>query len=257
MGMSSGSSNQSSSSNSYGYSQNLAQSVNASASNVWGDQAKFLTPAYSAASDLQRRQQGQVESSAAKYGTQGYADSQAGVGALRDIAGTGGASAAYASPNNDLARTQLARMTSDIGDEFRRSILPSIQSSAGQVGAIGGSRAALAKGVAAGDAATAIGNAATDLYGRQYEIGANSAAQADANRLNAGQALPGAASSSYNLGMSPFSAAWGPISSLMSALGGPTVLSSSMGLSQAQSGSENWGQSSSSGSSRNWGFQFF
>jgi len=257
MGVSSGSSNQSSSSNSYGYSQNLAQSVNASTSNVWGDQAKFLTPGYQMASDLATRQQPQVEEAAAKYGTQGYGDAQAGIGALRDVAGTGGASAAYASPNNDLAKSQLAAMTADIGDQFRRSILPGIQSSAGQVGAIGSSRAALAKGVAAGDAARAIGTAATDLYGRQYEIGAGAAATADANRINAGGALPGAATGAYNLGLSPFSSAWGPISSMMSALGGPTVLSQSMGLSQAQSGSENWGQSQSAGSSRNWGFQFF
>lgn len=257
MGVSSGSSNQSSSSNSYGYSQNLAQSINASQSNVWGDQAKFLTGGYQQASDLAGQQGKTIGADAAKYGTQGYSDSQAGVGALRDVAGTGGASATYANPNNDLARTQLAAMTSDISDQFRRSILPSIQSSAGQVGAIGGSRAALAKGVAAGDAARTIGNAATDLYGRQYEIGANAAAQADSNRINAAGALPGAATASYNLGLSPYSSAWGPISSMMSAIGGPTVLSNSLGVSQAQSGSENWGQSQSAGSSRNWGFQFF
>jgi hypothetical protein len=257
MGVSSGSSNQSSSSNSYGYSQNLAQSINASQSNVWGDQARFLTSGYSQASDLSKQQSGTIQQDAAKYGTQGYSDSQAGVGALRDVAGSGGASATYANPNNDLAKSQLAAMTADIGDQFRRSILPSIQSSAGQVGAIGGSRAALAKGVAAGDASRAISSAATDLYGQQYQIGASSAAQADSNRINAGGALPGAATASYNLGLSPYSSAWGPISSMMAAIGGPTVLSNSMGVSQAQSGSENWGQSSSSGSSRNWGFQFF
>lgn len=257
MGFSSGSTNQQSSSNSYGYSENLAQSLNSSQSNVWGDQAPYLKQGYQSASNLAARQQPQVEAAAGKYGAQGYGDSQAGVGALRDMAGTGGASAAYASPNNALAQTQLAAMTSDIGDQFRRSILPGIQSSAGQVGAIGGSRAALAKGVAAGDAARAIGTAASDLYGQQYQIGAGAAAQADSNRINAGGALPGAAQASYNLGLSPFSSAWGPIQSMMSSIGGPTVLSNSYGVSQAQSGSENWGTSTGSSSGRNFGFQFF
>lgn len=257
MGFSSGSSNQTSSSNSYGYSNNLAQSINQSASSVWGGQAPFLQQGYGAASSLAARQQPQVEAAANRMGAAGYADAQAGTGALRDIAQTGGPVAAYASPNNELARTQLQQMSDDIGSEFRRSILPGIQSAAGQVGAIGGSRAALAKGVAAGDAARAIGSAATDLYGRQYEIGANAAAGATDARLSAGTALPSAATQAYNLGLSPFSAAWGPIQSLMSSIGGPTVLQNSYGLSQAQSGSENWGNSQSAGGSRNFGFQFF
>lgn len=253
MGVSGGSSNQSSQSNSYGYSSNLAESINAS--NVWGAQTPALTQGYKAASDLAASQQPAVTDAATRYGAQGYADSQAGTGALRDLAAGGGPLAAYATPNNALAKDQLAAMTADIGQQFRESILPGIRSSAGQVGGIGGSREALARGAAAGDAARAIGSAATNLYAQQYATGAQAAAGQTDAMLSAGQALPGAAASSYNLGMMPFQSAWGPIASLMSAIGGPTVLS--QGVSRAQSASENWGNSTSSGKSSQFGLSLF
>ena len=139
----------------------------------------------------------------------------------------------------------------DIGTNFARNIMPQLRTGAGIGGNMGGSREALARGVAAGDASRSISNAATDLYGQQYGIAANAAAGATDARLNAANALPGAASQAFNLGMSPFQSAWAPIAALAQILGDPTILQRT-----ASGGWDlNRGSSSSQGRSSQFGLQ--
>lgn len=260
MGFSGGSSNNSSSSYGYGYNQSLAQSLNAQQSNqnVWGAQAPALGNMYGQAQALAGKQAGAGAASQALVDRNMGAVNQ-GIGAMGKIAGGGGPLAAYAQPNNALARQQLDAASAAIGENFQRNIIPGITSAAGQVGGIGGSREALARGVAAGDASNAIARAATDIYSQQYGIGAQAAAGQTDAMLTAASAMPGAATSAVNLGMSPYAAAWAPLQSMAQILGGPTVLgqSSGMGISQAASLGEDWRSQKSSGKSSQWGFNLF
>lgn len=256
MGFSGGSSNNSSSSYGYGYNQSLAQSLNASTQDVWGGQAPALQNMYGQAGNLAASQQD------AGARSQGLVDANmgavnSGIGALQNMAQGGGPLAAYAQPNNALARQQLDAASAAIGENFQRNIMPGITSAAGQVGGIGGSREALARGVAAGDASNAIARAATDIYSQQYGIGAQAAAGQQDAMLSAASGLPGAATSAVNLGMSPYAAAWAPLQSMAQILGGPTVLGNSMGVSQAATLGEDWRQQKSSGRSSQWGFNLF
>lgn len=237
MGMTAGSSNSNSSSSGYGYSTNMAQSLNASNStqNVWGGQAAPLTSLY-----------GQAQGQAAQGVDPNIsAASAGGVNALSKIAGGQTPLDGFADPTSATAQGYMSNVADQLGQNFNRTILPGLQSAAGQAGALGGSRDYLARGVAASDVQGQVANAAW-----------GNAAQAAAGKtdamLSAGQALPGAALSQYGL-------SWGPLSQLASILGGPTVLgnSNSMGVSQAGGQSENWNASQGSQKSSQFGFNFF
>jgi hypothetical protein len=249
MGMSGGSSNQSSSG--YGYNQSLAQSVNGQ--QVWQPQAQALTGLYGQAQNLANQQQGQVGATAQGLANTGTAASQGGLSALSGIANMQGPLAQYANPNSDLARQQLASATGDIQQNFLRNIMPGITSGAGLTGNIGGSRQAIAQGLAGGDAANAIAKAGTDIYSNMWNTGAQAAAGLTDAASQAAGMIPQAAQGLYNLGMSPFQAQWAPLTSLAGILGGPTALS--YGLSQAQSMGEQSQQST--GKSSQFGFSFF
>lgn len=256
MGGNFGSSNQQSTSNSYGYNDSLAQSVNASNQSVWGPQAGGLQQLYGQAQKLMG-QQGNMQGISQGQVNQVMPGARAGMAATQDIAGGGGPLAQYAQPNNALAQQETESLAQTVGDQFRRQVLPGLTSNANLTGGLGGSRDALARGVAGGDAARAISQGATDLYGQQYAIGAQAAQGQTSAQLAAGSALPEMASSIYNLGMTPQQAAWAPLTSAAGVFGGPTVLGQSYGLSQAQSLAQNWGNSQSSGKSTEAGFKFF
>lgn len=249
MGFSGGSSNQSSSG--YGYNQSLAQSVNGQS--IWGPQAQQLINLYGQASKRMGAQQGQVGAAANKYAQEGMAAGQTGMDALQGIANMQGPLSQYAQPNSALAQQQLGSATSDITQNFMRNIMPGITSGAGLTGNIGGSRQALAQGVAAGDAASAIGKAGTDIYSNMWNTGAQAAAGLTDAASQAAGMIPGMAQGIYNLGMSPFQAQWAPLTSMAGILGGPQALS--YGLSQAQSQGEQSQQSQ--GKSSQFGFSFF
>lgn len=244
MGMSAGSSNGQSSSSGYGYSQNMAQSVNASNSNqnVWGGQAPALQSLYGAA-------QGQAAAGMNPALTQA---SNGGIDALSKIAGGQTALDPFTNPNSDLARQQLQDASTQIGNQFNRVTLPGLTSAAGTAGALGGSRDSLARGVAASDAQQQIGQAGTSIFSNMWSNAAQAASGKTDAMLAAGQALPGAAMQNY--GMS-----WAPLSQLAGILGGPTVLgnSSAMGVSQAGGQSENWNASNSKQNASQFGFNFF
>ena len=257
MGITSGSTQSSSSSNSYGYANSLAQSLNESGQNVWGAQAAPLTNMYAGASNLADQQAGAVGASASALSGQYGGALNSGISSLQNLAGGGGPLAAFTTPNSALAQRQLADATSNIQQQMERVTMPGIQSGAGQAGGIGGGRQGIAQGVAMGDAAQAVGQAGTGIYSNMYNTAAQAAASQADTMLQAGSALPGAATAGYNLGMSPFSSAWGPYSQLAAVLGGPTTLSSSYGISQAAQGQENWAQSQSAGRQRSLGLQLW
>jgi hypothetical protein len=217
---------------------------------IWGQQIPGFAQLFSNAMGLQSQQSGQLPGTASGLVAGVMPQAQAGLGALSRIAGGSSPIEAYTSPNNDLARTQLGQMTDDISSNFARSILPQIRTGAGLAGGVGGSREALAQGVAAGDASRAIASAGTNLYGQQYQIGANAAAGATDARLAAGQALPGLASQVFNLGMAPMQAAWAPLQALAQILGNPAILSRQMSTGVDLNKSS--GQSKGGG----WGFSF-
>lgn len=253
MGISGGS--QQSNSSGYGYNQSLAQSINAASSNVWAPQAGALTGLYGQAGNLAAGQQGQVGAAANALSAPGVAAAQGGLRSLQGIAAGNTPLSMYANPNSALAQQQLGNATNDITQNFQRNILPSITSNAGLAGGIGGSRMALAQGVAGGDAASAIAKAGTDIYSNMYNTGAQSAAGLTDAMSQAAGMIPSAAQGIYNLGMAPFQAQWAPLTSLAGILGGPTTLSQSYGLSQAQSMGEQAQQATGRGS--NFGFSFF
>jgi hypothetical protein len=232
MGLSGGSSSQQSSGWGYGYNQSLSQAM--SASDVWGAQAPALQGGYDAASALARRQMPQVGAAATRLGGATMPAAQTGLEQMMQ----------FANPNSDLARRQTADLADTVGSEFGRTILPQIRTGAGIGGNMGGSREALAKGVAAGDAAQAISQGGTEFFSNAYNQAAAAAAQ-----------LPAMAGQVFNLGMTPFAAQWAPIQSLMGALGGPTVLQRSRAESQSEA--QNWQQQQSTGKSKQFGFNLW
>lgn len=220
MGFSSGSS----SSSGWGYGYNAAQSMQ----DIWGPQASALTGLYGDATALAGKQQTQAPAAATGLVRSLMPGAQSGFQQMVQ----------FANPNSDLARQQTANLADTVGTEFNRAILPGIRSGAGIGGNMGGSREALAKGVAAGDAARAISEGGTNFFANAYNQAANAASQ-----------LPAMAGQVFNLGMTPFQAAWAPLQSLASILGGPTA------LGQSQAVGENWQQQMSK--SRNFGFSLW
>ena len=194
---------------------------------IWGGQSPFLQALYQGAQGLQQQQSGQVPGAAAGYAQEGLRGARTGMSQMQDIARTGGPVGQYAKPNNALAQEQLAQMSTNIGNEFQRNVLPGLNSAAGVAGAMGGSRNAIGRGLAASDAQRQIAEAGTNLYGQQYGIGAQAAGQATQARMGAAGALPGMGQDIYNLGMSPFSAAWAPYTALAQMIGSPVTLASS------------------------------
>jgi len=195
--------------------------------NVWGGQSPFLERLYAGAEGMFNNQSQNVPGAAAAYAQEGLGGARAGMKSMMDIASTGGPVGQYAQPNNELAQQQLAAMSGDIGQNFQRNVLPALNSQAGVAGGMGGSRNAIGRGLAASDAQSQIANAGTNLYGRQYEIGAQAAGAATQARLGAASELPGMGASLYNLGMSPYTAQWAPMTALTSMLGSPVTLAQS------------------------------
>src|SRR5262245_7298850 len=179
MGMQTGSSQQSSS----GMSEALSQQ------SIWSGTGTGIQHMANGATALLNQQKAAVPGVAAGVGRQTMPAALAGLQQMQQ----------FANPNSALARRQLANVSADIGQNFDREILPGIRTGAGVGGNMGSSREALAKGVAAGDAARAIGAAGTDIYSNIWNMAKDAAG-----------ALPGMAQNVFNLGMAPTAAAWAP-----------------------------------------------
>lgn len=252
MGFSGGS--QQSNSSGYSYNEGLSQAVSQSGQSIWGPQGAALGGLYGQASNLMG-QQGNAGQAAQNQVNAVMPGAQAGMGAVQNIAGGQTALDPFTNPNSALARRQTADLAATVGNEFNRNILPGIRSNSGQVGQIGSSRDALARGVAGGEAARAISEGGTNFFANAYNTAANAAGQKTSAMLGAGQSLPGMAAGIYNLGMSPQQAAWAPLAAAGSIFGGPTALSQSYSLAQNQQRGEQFQEGQSSG--RQFGFNFF
>jgi hypothetical protein len=252
MGFSSGS--QQSSGQGYSYNEGLSQAVSQSGQEIWAPQAGGLAGLYGQATKL-LGQQGNAQGVAQGQVDQVMPGAQAGYGAVQRIAGGSTALDPFTDPNGDLARRQTSDLAASVGQEFNRNVLPGIRSNSGVAGQIGSSRDALARGVAAGDAARAISEGGTNFFANAYNTAANAAGQKAGMMLNAGQSLPEMGAGIYNLGMSPQSAAWAPLAAAGSIFGGPTALSSSYSLAQNQTRGEQFQKNQSSG--KQFGFNFF
>jgi hypothetical protein len=257
MGFQSGSASNSASQNSYGYNDSLAQSVNQSAQNVWGPQAGALSGMYGGATGLANTQANAIGGAANGLAGQYGGSLNAGIAGLKNLAGGGGPLSAFTNPNTGLAQQQLNDATTNIANQFQRVTMPGINSAAGQAQGIGGGRQGIATGLAMSDAQNQIAQAGTGIYSNAYNTAAQAASSLGDQMLQAGAALPGAAQAGYNLGMNPFSSAWSPYTQLASVLGGPTVLGSSYGLSQAASQAQNWGTAQSKGSQSSLGLKLW
>lgn len=187
---------------------------------IWGPQSEALQNMFSGATNLLNKQAGQIPGQAAAIGGQVNPAAMTGLRQMQQ----------FANPNSALARQQLAGATADITQNFERSILPTLRTGAGVVGGMGGSREALARGVAAGDASRAISQAGTDIYSHQYDLAQNAAGM-----------LPGMAQDVFNLGMAPSAAAWAPYASAASIYGSPTSLTTSKAQSKSGSKSSAYG----------------
>lgn len=210
----------------YDYAAQLSQALQT----VWGPQAAALQQMYGGATNLMNQQSGQM------FGTASAAANAAlPYSGMQQLA-------QYANPNTGLAQKQLSQYSEQVGQEFARNILPQLRTGAGIGGNMGGSREALAKGVAAGDASRAIAQGGTDLYAQQYGIGAQAAAQ-----------LPGAAMGYYNMRMQPYQAAWAPYTAAAGVFGGPTTLSAQQGINLGES----WNAQQQNKQKGSWGFQLF
>lgn len=247
-------SSQQSSSNGYSYNQSLAQSLSQSGQSIWGPQGAGLENLYGQVSGM-LGQQGNAQGVSQGNVNNVMGQAQTGLNAVAGIAGGRTALDPFTDPNSALAQRQTADLATTVGNEFNRNILPGIKSNSGLAGQMGSSRDALARGVAAGDAATAISQGGTNFYANAYNTAAQAAGAKTSAMLSAGQSLPDLSTGVYNLGMSPQQAAWAPLMAAGSIFGGPTALSSSYALSQAQSQGEQFQKGQTSGKS--FGFNFF
>jgi hypothetical protein len=209
----------------YNYSGQLSQAMQS----IWGPQGEALAGMYGGVSNLMNSQAGQIGGAARDQAGQVMPYAQQGLANL----------AQYANPNNGLAQQQLSQYSQQVGQEFGRNIMPQIKSGAGLGGNMGGSRMALAQGVAAGDASRAIAQGGTDLYAQQYQLAAQAA-----------QALPGAASQVYNLGMQPWQAQWAPYTAAAGIFGSPQALTRQQNVSMG----ENWNNQKQNAQKGSWGF---
>lgn len=228
MGISGGGGGGGSASQGYGYNAQLSQMMQ----QIWQPQAAALGGLYGQTSNLMNQQMAQVPGAAQTMANQVMPQAQ---NAYNLMAG-------YANPNSQLAQQQLSDYSSQVGQNFQREILPGIRSGAGLAGGMGGSRAAVAQGIAAGDAARAIAQGGTDFYSRQYELGAQAAQQ-----------MPQMGAQIYNMGMAPYSAAWAPLTSAAGIFGGPTPLSAQ----QSMGYQEDWNAGRGNPTKPQYGFQLF
>lgn len=228
MGVSGGGGGGGQSSAGFDYSRQLQQSLQS----IWGPQAQALSGMYGQTSNLMNQQMQQVPGAATAAGAQVQPYGQQGLDLMSQ----------YANPNSALAQSQLADYSQQVGQNFNREILPGIRSGAGITGNMGGSRAALAQGVAGGDAATAIAQGGRDIYSHQWDMGAQNASM-----------LPQMASQVYNLAMAPYASMWAPLTSAAGIFGGPTALSASQG----QTIGESWNAGRGAPTKPSYGLQLF
>lgn len=149
-------------SQSYGSAMNLAQERQFQ--NLWGAAGNLYSQNAGAG-------YGQDAYSAALGGNQqgmGYLNQGAGqvANALGQLGGANQAMNTLGALQNPTVDPMLGVYAQEIGQQFNRNVLPGIQGNAAMAGALGGSRAGIAQGLAAADAQRNIQNFGAQLYGQ-------------------------------------------------------------------------------------------
>jgi hypothetical protein len=212
-------------------SKNQSTASGSSATNVWGEQSPFLQSLYNQGAGILGQQQG------AGQAAQGQVDQfmpgvQQGFQGMQGIGQTGGPIGQFADPNNSMVNQQIGNLGQQLGDFFNNQLMPGIAGQAVDVGGFGGARQGVAQGAAAGHVAQQFQQGSTDLMANAYGNAQNAAGQQTQAMLGANSALGGMAGDAFNLGMSPYNAAWGPLQQQAGLLGGPAMLSQSQQQSQ-------------------------
>ncbi len=206
------------------------QSSNSSSS-IWEPQAPYLQELYQAGSNLFGGQMRGARNAGNRVG-------QVINPALEGAVGNVGNIAAGTSADQEFLRSRMGQdnpyLDSVIGDAvgdisrgLTENILPALTTNAVGVGAYGGSRDAIARGLAGARAAEQMGQVSSDLRYADY-VQDDQRAQALLNSQNtAGGLLPGMTDAAYRGAMSPYAGAWEPLRQYAGILGSPVVLANS------------------------------
>ena len=216
---------------------NSSQSTNST--NVWGGQAPFLQDMFGQGSSLMQQQQGVGQYAQDMMGGM-LPGINAAMGSMGNMAQGGGPLQQFTNPNNGLISQQLGMLGSSLGDMFNNTVMPGLTSQANSAGGLGGSRHQLGIGQAAGNMFDQFQQGATSIMGNAYNQAANSAGQLQQSMMGAAGAMPGMGGDIFNLGMSPFNAAWAPLQNQAGLLGGPTVLGQGQSSAQGKNQSSGW-----------------
>ncbi len=146
---------------------------------------------------------------------------------------------------NPFLENQIQSYGQDLGSFFQNQILPGITSQAGLSGQFGGSRHGIGAGLAGQGIMDQFARGASQMRYDNYNSG-QQAANFAGNLANSGIGQMG---DLYNLGMSPWSAAWAPLQNMGALMGTPTVLGGGSSGRSTSFGLFNFGGSNSAGSS--------
>ncbi len=136
---------------------------------------------------------------------------------------------------NPYLGAQIDALGGDINRNLTQNILPTVRSGGVSVGSPGGSRAAIAEGLALRGAQEEFAEGSTRLRFGDLLRQTQAAGTATRNELAASAGAVNAGSQLYNLGFTPYQASWFPLQQYAAALGRPILEgeseSDSLGLS--------------------------
>jgi hypothetical protein len=240
-----------------------SSSFGAGSSYIAPMQQGYLQQIYGAGSQLAMQQQPQV---AAYTGGQGANALEQGRAFLEQLSGQAGGSNQFLGQLRDFRPDYSAGQTAvqpvidqlgrDITQQLGRQVSGAggINSQEALAGNLGGGRNQVRAGIADEAALQTFGREAANLRysagsaGVEQQLraalgGGQLEAQDVATRGALSQAGIGGAQSVFNMGLSPFSAQFGPLQAYAALLGGPTVLQSQFDQSQSQRTSRSQGSS--------------
>jgi hypothetical protein len=143
-----------------------------------------------------------------------------------------------AQTGNPYLQAQIGQLGQNIGQQLGQQVLPQLRGEFNQSGWRGGSRQAIAEGMAYQGAMDTFGQQAAQMqyqdYGAQNALLQNYAQMQMAGAQGVGQMAP----QIYNLGMMPYDAAWSPLTNAAEVVGAPVMesTSTSKGRSYSMSG---------------------
>ena len=233
-------------------------------SSVWDEQSPFLQDLYNRATGVLDSQGNQPFNAANQYAQLAQPAYGQAIGAAGNLAGgTGQAGQTFGQlaqgtsqgqqfmqdrlgQNNPYLEGLIGQSVNDIQQGLQQNIIPSITSNAINLGAFGGSREAITRGIAGQAAIEQMGDVSQQLrYGDYLQQGQNASALSQsqlqgAQGLAASQAaglsaLPGVTQGAASSAQSPFTAQWSPIAAAGQAFGNPTVLGEGSSSSKGRS----------------------